>query len=70
MRETKAPGRPKSISVVLTAEANQRLSDAAKKAGRSRQLEAMLRMHDHLKKFPEINGDYWEITSMTENSEM
>jgi len=58
------PGRPKSISVILTAEASARLSEMAQKAGRSRQLEAMLRLHDHLKKFPEINGDYFEITSL------
>lgn len=61
---TKEPGRPKSIRVILTAEANERLSAVAKKAGRSRQLEAMLRLHDHLKKFPEIDGDYYEITSL------
>lgn len=60
----KSPGRPKSISVILTAEANERLSQVAKKAGRSRQLEAMLRLYDHLKNVPEINGDYFEITSL------
>ncbi|WP_058914188.1 TraY domain-containing protein [Entomohabitans teleogrylli] len=69
MKEKKAPGKPKFISVVLTAEANHRLSDVARKAGRSRQLEAMLRIHDHLNKFPEMNGDNREIIKMTENSE-
>lgn len=56
--------KPKTISVVLTTEANRKLTDAAKKAGRSRQLEAMLRLHEHLKSNPELKGNYWEMTSM------
>lgn len=35
-----------------------------KKGKRSRQLEAMLRIHDSLKRVPEITGDYWEITTL------
>ena len=56
--------RPKTIGVILTAEASARLTEVARKAGRSRQLEAVLRLHDHLKKFPEIKGDYCEITTL------
>lgn len=62
--EIKKSGRAKTIGVVLTPEADARLSESAKKAGRSRQLEAMLRLYDHMKKFPEINGDYYEITTL------
>lgn len=58
------PLRPKTINVVLTGAASERLSECARKADRSRQLEAMLRLHDHLKKFPEIQGDYLEITTL------
>ncbi|ENZ7683244.1 TraY domain-containing protein [Klebsiella aerogenes] len=56
--------RPKSITVILTAEASERLTALAKKSKRSRQLEAMLRIHDSLKRVPEITGDYWEITTL------
>jgi hypothetical protein len=56
--------RPKSITVILTAEASERLTALAKKGKRSRQLEAMLRIHDSLKRVPEITGDYWEITTL------
>lgn len=62
--ESKKNKRPKSVGVILTPEADVLLSERAKKAGRSRQLEAMLRLYDHLKKYPEINGDYYEITSL------
>ncbi|HBL8870261.1 TPA: TraY domain-containing protein, partial [Enterobacter hormaechei] len=47
-----------------TAEASERLTALAKKGKRSRQLEAMLRIHDSLKRVPEITGDYWEITTL------
>ncbi|MGR7043379.1 TraY domain-containing protein [Klebsiella aerogenes] len=57
-------GQPKSILVFLTAEASERLSELAKKNNRSRKLEAMLRLHDSLKRVPEITGDYWEITTL------
>lgn len=61
IKETK---RPQPVSVILTPEASARLAEAAKKAGRSRQLEAVLRLHDHLKRYPEITGDYYEITTL------
>lgn len=56
--------RPKTISVILTAEASARLTEVARKAGRSRQLEVMLRIHDSLKHIPEIMGDPREITTL------
>lgn len=61
---TKETKRPQPVSVILPPEASARLTEVAKKAGRSRQLEAVLRLHDHLKKFSEINGDYYEITTL------
>jgi len=48
--------------VILTAEASQRLTVAAKKACRSRHLEAMLRLHHSLKHIPELTGDPAEMT--------
>ena len=46
--------RPKSIGVPLTKADSEKLSEVAKKGKRSRQLEAMLRLHDHLKLFSRI----------------
>lgn len=54
----------KKITVILTARASARLTDVAGKAERSRVHEAALRLHDHLRRVPEINGDYYEITSL------
>jgi hypothetical protein len=48
------------VKVILTAEASELLSAAAKKGKRSRQVEAMLRLHDSLKNIPEIKVCYWE----------
>ncbi|MVT06108.1 hypothetical protein CD006_26625 [Enterobacter sp. 10-1] len=48
------------VKVILTAEASELLSAAAKKGKRSRQVEAMLRLHDSLKNIPEIQVCYWE----------
>lgn len=48
------------VKVILTAEASELLSVAAKKGKRSRQVEAMLRLHDSLKNIPEIKVSYWE----------
>ncbi|KGT87130.1 hypothetical protein NG99_24080 [Erwinia typographi] len=57
-------GRNKKITVILTAEASARLTKVADKADRSRVEEAALRLHDHLRRVPEINGDYYEITTL------
>lgn len=54
----------KKLTVILTARASARLTDVAEKAGRSRVHEAALRLHDHLRRVPEINGDYYEITTL------
>lgn len=54
----------KKLTVILTARASTKLSDVADKAGRSRVQEATLRLHDHLRRVPEINGDYYEITTL------
>ena len=54
----------KKITVILTARASARLTEVAGRAGRSRVQEAALRLHDHLRRVPEITGDYYEITSL------
>lgn len=54
----------KKLTVILTARASAKLTDMAGKAGRSRVQEASLRLHDHLRRVPEINGDYYEITQL------
>ncbi|WP_346265405.1 TraY domain-containing protein [Pantoea stewartii] len=54
----------KKLTVILTARASTKLSDVAGKAGRSRVQEATLRLHDHLRRVPEIHGDYYEITTL------
>lgn len=56
--------RNKKITVILTARASTRLTEVAKKAKRTRLQEAALRLHDHLRRVPEINGDYYEITTL------
>ncbi|HEN3636722.1 TraY domain-containing protein [Yersinia sp. 2538 StPb PI] len=53
--------KPITLSVVLSSESNKRLSESAEKAGRSKRIEAMLRIAHHLKTVPEVDGDYWEI---------
>ncbi|MBX9485963.1 TraY domain-containing protein [Yersinia enterocolitica] len=45
----------------MSSDSNKRLSEAAEKAGRSKRIEAMLRIAHHLKTVPEVDGDYWEI---------
>lgn len=54
----------KKITVILTAKASARLTDVAAKSERSRVQEATLRLHDHLRRVPEISGDYYEITTL------
>jgi|GEM_PF-2820458 TraY family. len=56
--------RTKKIMVLLTARASARLTEVAEKAKRTRLQEAALRLHDHLRRVPEINGDYYEITTL------
>lgn len=54
----------KSVGVPLTCTANEKLKAAAKKHGRSKQLEAMLRLYHSLNTVPEVTGDYYEITTV------
>lgn len=56
--------KTKKITVILTARASARLTEVAGKAERSRIHEAALRLHDHLRRVPEISGDYYEITTL------
>ena len=44
-----------SISFELEAKANQYLSEAAKRSGRTKKQEAKLRLHDHLLKYISIS---------------
>lgn len=54
----------KKITVILTARVSARLTEVANRAGRSRVQEATFRLHDHLRRIPDIKGDYWEITTL------
>lgn len=46
--------KPVYVSVRITAEANELLSDAAKRSGRTKTQEAKLRLHDHLERYRSI----------------
>lgn len=63
MKDNNKNYKPITISVVLSSESNKRLTEAAEKAGRSKRIEAMLRIAHHLKTIPEVDGNYWEIIS-------
>lgn len=54
--------KPMSILLVISAESNKLLTEAALKAGRSKRIEGMLRIDHSLKNIPFVDGDYWEIT--------
>lgn len=43
--------KPVYVSVRITAEANELLSNAAKRSGRTKTQEAKLRLHDHLERY-------------------
>ncbi|BET65021.1 TraY domain-containing protein [Yersinia pseudotuberculosis] len=60
--------KPITVSVVLSSESNKRLTEAAEKAGRSKRIEAMLRIAHHLKTISEVDGNYWEIISDKETT--
>lgn len=53
-----------NVAIPLTSTANDKLKIAAKKHGRSKQLEAMLRLYHSLNTVPEVTGDYYEITTV------
>lgn len=51
-----------SVNVLLDSDINEKLISAAKSAGRSKSLEATLRLTQHLNTVPELSKDsYWEI---------
>lgn len=53
--------KPITISVVLSPESNRRLMASAKASGRTKRVEAMMRMAHHLKYVDEVDENYWEI---------
>ncbi|CNI39660.1 Uncharacterised protein [Yersinia pekkanenii] len=53
--------KPISIYIVISAESNKCLTESALKAGRSKRIEAMLRLNHSLKNDSYVDGDYWEI---------
>lgn len=51
-----------SVTLLLRRETNEKLVAAAKAAGRSKSLEATLRLTQHLNSVPELGeNSYWEI---------
>ncbi|WP_085453323.1 TraY domain-containing protein [Escherichia coli] len=57
-----------SVTLLLRREANEKLMLAAKSAGRSKSLEAALRLTQHLNTVPELSKDsYWEILLPKDN---
>lgn len=50
-----------TFSVVISAESNRRLTEAAKASGHSKRIEAMIRLAHHLKHVPVVEERYWEI---------
>ncbi|PAX78572.1 TraY domain-containing protein [Citrobacter sp. TSA-1] len=62
MSEKRKKGSVVSVTLLLRREANEKLMLAAKAAGRSKSLEATLRLTQHLNTVPELSKDsYWEI---------
>lgn len=68
MSEKRKKGSVVSVTLLLRREANEKLMLAAKAAGRSKSLEATLRLTQHLNTVPELSKDsYWEILLPKEN---
>ncbi|TQN75480.1 UNVERIFIED_ORG: TraY domain-containing protein [Citrobacter freundii] len=68
MSEKRNKGSVVSVTLLLRREANEKLMLAAKAAGRSKSLEATLRLTQHLNTVPELSKDsYWEILLPKEN---
>ncbi|HFL4936317.1 TPA: TraY domain-containing protein [Escherichia coli] len=62
MLERKRNGCVVSLTLLLRRETNEKLVAAAKAAGRSKSLEATLRLTQHLNSVPELGeNSYWEI---------
>lgn len=50
-----------TISVLISAETNRLLTESAKRARRSKKVEAVLRLSDHLRLVEHIEGNYQEL---------
>ncbi|WP_257474405.1 TraY domain-containing protein [Providencia rettgeri] len=50
-----------TISVPISAETNRLLTESAKRARRSKKVEAVLRLSDHLRIVNHIEGNYQEL---------
>ena len=50
-----------TISVPISAETNRLLTESAKRARRSKKVEAVLRLSDHLRLVDHIEGNYQEL---------
>lgn len=62
MSDKRKKGCVVSVTLLLRRETNDKLVAAAKSAGRSKSLEATLRLTQHLNTVPELSKDsYWEI---------
>lgn len=50
-----------TISVPISAETNRLLTESAKRARRSKKIEAVLRLSDHLRLIKILEGNYQEL---------
>lgn len=50
-----------TISVPISAETNRLLTESAKRARRSKKIEAVLRLSDHLRLIEILEGNYQEL---------
>jgi len=69
MEGKKESSKPITISVVLSPESNRRLLASAKASGRTKRVEAMMRMAHNLKHVDEVNENYWEMIAEEKKSE-
>lgn len=69
MDEKHEAQKPITISVVLSPESNRRLMASAKASGRTKRVEAMMRMAHHLKHVDEVNENYWEMIAEEKKTE-
>lgn len=53
--------KPVTISVTISAETNRLLTESAKRARRSKKVEAVLRLSDHLRLVEHLEGHYQEL---------
>ncbi|MEG0197886.1 MAG: TraY domain-containing protein [Hafnia sp.] len=59
--------KPISIKIIISASANKQLTESARAAGRSKQIEAMLRLDDSLRTIPFVDGEDWWIEKEKNN---